>query len=229
MNKLFKSYMIIWAILLALFNVIVFVGALVVGGGLTVSFWIGYIFIMLAFGGNLFCTNKALKADGAKKLFYNIPVIRLAYGGLISSFIIGGLCMLISEKLSFVGVIVCAVILAAYAVAVVKSDIAAETVQETDEKIQSKTQFIRSIAAEANILKSYAVSDTAKTNVKKVYEAFRYSDPMSNEALSGIENEINDKYAEFEKEIRAQKDSSELADVICRLVSDRNAKCRVMK
>ena len=62
-----------------------------------------------------------------------------------------------------------------------------------------------------------------------VYEAFRYSDPMSNEALSEIDNEINDKYVEFEKEIKAQKGGSELADAICRLVSDRNAKCRVMK
>ena len=97
MKKGFKFYAIAWFILLALFNVIAFVSVGWIGQEkYTASFWIGYAFITLSFVGQLACAYSAFKADSAKKLFYNISLIRTSYIGLIVSFIVGGLCMLIS-------------------------------------------------------------------------------------------------------------------------------------
>ena len=96
MKKLFKSYLVLWAILLVLFNVIAFVSVGWSGQEkYTASFWIGYIAIMLMFGGQLYCAYLAFKADTAKKLFYNLSLIRISYTGLIASFIIGGLFLCI--------------------------------------------------------------------------------------------------------------------------------------
>ena len=97
MKKSFKLYLIAWAALLALFNVIAFIS---VGWAdqekYTASFWVGYIFITIMFIGQLGCSYMAFKADTAQKLFYNISLIRTSYAGLIASFIFGGLCVLIS-------------------------------------------------------------------------------------------------------------------------------------
>ena len=85
MKKLFKSYLILWAILLVLFNVIAFVSVGWSGQEkYTASFWIGYIAIMLMFGGQLYCAYLAFKADTAKKLFYNLSLIRISYTGLMA-------------------------------------------------------------------------------------------------------------------------------------------------
>ena len=97
MKKVFKYYLIAWAVLVALFNVIAFVSVGWTGQAkYTPSFWIGYAAITVAFVGQLICGHFALKDDNAKKVFYNIPLLTASYIGLISSFVVGGLCMLIS-------------------------------------------------------------------------------------------------------------------------------------
>ena len=47
------------------------------------AFWTGYIFITLAFIGQLVCSYFALKAESLQKMFYNIPLITISYTGLI--------------------------------------------------------------------------------------------------------------------------------------------------
>jgi len=230
MKKYFKSYLAVWAVLLGLFNIIAFVSAGWDGQEkYTSSFWTGYIFILLAFGGNLFCSYKALQADNVKKMFYKLPMLNLAYSGLIASFIIGGLCMFISSLPYYVGVIACAVIFAVYVIAVIKADIASDVVQNSDKNVLRQTQFIKLITADAMSLKNSAASDSARANTNKVYEAFRYSDPMSEDSLSSIENDISEKFIQFGNLIKAGNDGSELADEVCRLVAERNIKCKVMK
>lgn len=68
MKKLFKNYVIIWAILFAVFNIICFVAPSKVAGMSKFggAFWAGYICITLAFLGQLVCAYVAFKADTLK-------------------------------------------------------------------------------------------------------------------------------------------------------------------
>lgn len=70
MKKVFKFYFAVWAVLLALFNVIAFVSVGWAGvEKYTPSFWIGYIFVTLSFIGQIVCAYFALKDEDIKKLF----------------------------------------------------------------------------------------------------------------------------------------------------------------
>lgn len=232
MKKGFKIYAIAWAILLALFNVIAFVSPGWTGiEKYTSSFWIGYVFITLCFIGNLICANSAFKADSARKLFYNTPLITISYTALIVSFVVGGLCMVLPNLPYWVGVIVCAIVLALFAVAIVKASAAAELVERIDEKVKIQSSFIRNMTAEAESLMARAQSPEAKAACKKVYEALRYSDPMSNDALSVIEAKITVKMDEFSSAVGADdaEKAKEIADEIAILVGDRNKKCKALK
>ena len=232
MKKGFKIYAIAWAILLALFNVIAFVSPGWTGiEKYTSSFWIGYVFITLCFIGNLICANSAFKADSARKLFYNIPLITISYSALIVSFIVGGLCMLLPDFPYWVGVIVCAIVLALFAIAIVKADAAAELVERVDEKVKMQTSFIRNMTAEAESLMARAQSPEAKAACKKVYEALRYSDPMSNEALSVIEAKITVKMDELSNVVLSDNASKAqtLASELLILIMDKNTKCKELK
>jgi hypothetical protein len=122
MKKRFGLYITAWAVLLALFNGIAFVSVGWAGQEkYTASFWIGYVFITVMFGGQLICSYMAFKADGTRKLFYNIPLIVTNYVGLIVSFIAGGLCMLISTLPYWVGIIVCSIVLVGNVLFVVRA------------------------------------------------------------------------------------------------------------
>lgn len=204
MKKAFKSYTIIWAVLLVVFNVITFVSpGWITHEKYTASFWIGYVFITLAFVGQLACAYKAFKSENLTKLFYSIPLISVSYTGLIVSFIVGGLCMLLSPLPYWVGVIVSIAVLAVTAIAVVKASVAAEIVAEIDEKVKVQTSFIRVLTMEAEGLIGEAKSAEAKAVCKKVHEAIRYSDPRSHEGLAQIESELSKRFAKFAEVVQA--------------------------
>lgn len=231
MKKIFKSYIAIWSILLVLFNVISFVSVGWINQEkYTPSFWIGYIFISLSFIGQLVSAKIAFNAKNLQKLFYNIPLITLSWSGLIASFVAGGLCMLISPLPYWVGVIVCVLILAITGIAVVKAQLASDTVESVDQKIKNQTFFIKSLTIDAESLIAKAKNDSAKNECKKVYEAIRYSDPKSNEAISSVESEITIKFAKLSEAVGNNSEKiSEIASELIVLLEDRNKKCKLLK
>lgn len=232
MKKAFKFYSAIWFVLFVLFNVIAFVS---VGWTeiekYTPSFWIGYIFITVAFIGQIICTYFALKDNDLKKTFYNISLISTSYTGLILSFIFGGLCMIISPLPYWVGIIFCAIVLGFNVIAVVKATAAIDIVSGIDEKVKESTLFIKSLTVDAENLISRAKSENIKAECKKVYEAVRYSDPISNGSLTSIESDITIKFSKLSDAVVSEDAESVviLADEIIILLGDRNKKCKLLK
>ena len=237
MKKNFKFYFFVWAILFVLFNVLCFVSPNLVNfentqfnkfGG---AFWAGYVFITLAFAGQIICAYFALKEENMQKLFYKLPLIIISYAGLILTVIFGGLCMAVPNMPNWLGAVVCILILAFNAIAVIKAVWAADAVSNIDEKIKAQTSFIKNLTVNTESILARAKSDAVKAECKKVYEAVRYSDPMSNEGLSVNEAKITVKLDEFASAVGADdaEKVKEIADEIVILVGDRNKKCKVLK
>ena len=225
MKKRFGIYAIIWAVLLALFNVIAFVSpGWIWFEKYDAAFWIGYAFISATFLGQLTCAWFARKEESASKLFYKISLVSTSYTGLIVTFVIGGLCMLISPLPYWIGILVCSIVLVANILAVVKAVAAIDEVQKIDNKVKTQTNFIKNLTADAEALIGKAKSESAKAACKKVYEAVRYSDPMGNETLSEIEEGIKQRFAEF-----SNSPSTETAEELLVLVAERNKKCKLLK
>lgn len=232
MKKTFRNYIGIWAALLVLFNVIAFVSVGWAGQEkYTASFWIGYGSITAAFLGQLLCAKAAFEEDALQKTFYNISVIRISYTGLIVSFVVGGACMMISPLPYWVGVIVCAIVLTATVISVLKADTAAQAVAKVDEKVKVQTAYIRLLTVDAENLLSRAKSDAAKAACQKVYEAARYSDPMSSDALLPIEGKISAQMEVLSAAVAAGNDEQIIAaaEEVSLLIGDRNRKCKVLK
>lgn len=234
MKKVFKFYSTVWAVLLALFNVISFVSVGWAGTPkYTPSFWIGYVFITLSFIGQIVCAYFALKDSDIKKTFYNVSLISTSYTGLILSFVFGGLCMIISLLPYWVGIILCAIVLAFNIIAVVKASAVIDIVGEIDNKVETKTFFIKSLTVDAESLISRAKSENIKAECKKVYEAVRYSDPMSNGTLASIESKITITFAKLSEAV-VSEDSEKVMTLAGEIIillgdSDRNKKCKLLK
>ncbi|MGN0317951.1 MAG: hypothetical protein ACI4E1_08490 [Lachnospira sp.] len=232
MKKMFRTYLIIWAIMLALFNVVAFISASVISSdGFTVSFWIGYIFVTVAYVGQLLCAKAALKADNANKRFLNIPLIAISYTGLILMVAVGLICMLIPIIPYWVCILLLVLILGFIAICILQAKAASDIVSGIDEKVKTKTLFIKSLTGDANTLMSAAKSEVIRAECNRVYEAIRYSDPLSADALSGIESMIFLKFNEFSEAVKScnTENSKIIADELLVLIEDRNNKCKLMK
>ena len=232
MKKNFKLYIVAWALLLALFNLITFiVPAAPDTEKYTTSFWIGYGFITIMLIGQLVCAAMAFNQDDSKKVFYNITLVQSSYAGLIVSFIIGILCMMISSLPYWVGVVVCAIVLVLNALAIIKSKVAINEVERIDEKVKTKTFFIKSLTIDAETLMESAKDDTIKAECRKVAEALRYSDPMSSDALASAESAITIKFAHLQSAVQANDKGKVVstAEELVILINDRNRKCKMLK
>lgn len=172
MKKTFSYYSICWLIALAVFNVITFVTPNEIAGvsKFTGAFWTGYIFITLAFIGQLGCAYKAFKAENLKKLFYNIPLISISYTGLVVMLVVGIICMAVPVVPYWIGVIVCVLVFAFSAISVIKASVVADVVSEIDEKVKVKTQFMKLLTSDAEHLMSSSKTAELKAEAKKVYE-----------------------------------------------------------
>ncbi len=78
---------------------------------------------------------------------------------------------------------------------------------------------------------SAAKTPELKAEVKKVYEAIRYSDPMSNAALEEINEQIQNQFSVFADSVKSE--DSELAssssEELIVLMDKRNKKCKLIK
>ena len=120
--------------------------------------------------------------------------------------------------------ILCAIVLAA----VIKATAAVSEVERIDEKVKTQTFFIKSLTIDADTLVARAKSEAVKAECKKVYEAIRYSDPMSNDALASIESEIAVEFAKLTEAVKADDTDAVVASAneVIILVGDRNKKCK---
>ena len=234
MKRNFKFYALTWAIFLVLFNTIVFLIRTIISGyviNYDARFWIAWLFVMVAFAGNLLCANWAFRAENLERLFYKVPLITVSYIGLIVMLVLGGLLMLIPNCPAWIAAVVCVAVAAFTAVAIVKADWAGEAVSVVHEKTKVQTQFIKLLTVDAETLlsKTKNLNDKDKAAAQKVYEALRYSDPMSSESLGGIEIELAEKFKSFETAVNTEMDVTVAAESLLETLEKRNRLCKLNK
>jgi ribosomal protein S20 len=110
--------------------------------------------------------------------------------------IAGTACMAIPNLPNWIGIIVCLLVLAITAIAVLSAGFAASVVTEIDQRVKVKTFFIKSLTVDAEHLMNTSKTTELKALAKKVYEAVRYSDPMSNAVLVEVEESRTRKVAD---------------------------------
>ena len=233
MKKNFKFYALGWFVLLGLFNLLAFIiPAWPTLEKFTPSFWIGWGVTIGAFFGQLICAWVAFKEESAKKTFYNISLFTVSYAGLITMFVVAMICIIVTPLPYWIAAIACAVVLIANAVAVAKAKIAIDAVVDVDEKVEKSTAFIYEMREESESLFARAKADDAKAAIcKKVRDAFKFSDPMSNAGLASVEGEIKTHFALLKKAITEGKmdvATSESEELLA-LISERNNKCKKSK
>ena len=233
MKKSFNFYLLGWFAVLGLFNLLAFIiPAWPTLEKYTPSFWIGWGVTIGAFFGQLICSWAAFKAGSAKKTFYNLSLFDISYIGLISIFVVAAICMIIAPLPYWIAAIACSTVFVINVVFVATAKVAIEAVAGVDEKVEKATAFIYAMRAESETLLVRAKTDEAKAVIcKKVRDAFKFSDPMSNGALVSVEDDIKIHFYLLKKAIlegNMDVATSEAEEVLVS-IAERNNKCKQLK
>ncbi len=230
MNKKFILYAVVWCVCCIIFNALTFLTPVafnVVRGG----FWTGYVFILIAFVGQLACGYAVLGNESPQKTFYNVLLIIIVYACLAMMLVSGAICMIVPFVTIRRGAAICVTMLGISVIAVLAARFAVGTISETDEEIMTKSFMIRSLTAEAEHLVSSASDSEVRAESERIYDALRYSDPISSTALADIDGQIQKQFKAFEESANAG--DHELckanADSLISLLDKRNKQCRLKK
>lgn len=252
-KKSFIYYAIAWLVLLCMFVAITFVipktflgkmeevpvmengvvvGTEMVRGSKYQSpiFWVSFAFVLISFFGQLACAFLASVGD-EKKTFLRMPLLYTSATALAVMAIIGSICMAFYRVLGIVAIIVCIIALGVSVISVLRAKAAGDAVDAIDEKIKVKTSYIKMLTVDAQVAVSKAQGEEMKQLARKIYEAVRYSDPVSCDELASVEEKMTAKFSEFDNAVSENnyENAKSASDALLILITERNAKCKALK
>ncbi len=233
MRKSFRYFAAMWAAMLAAFNVVTFCVQALPGYAIVYDarFWISWSLVILSYVCQLLFAWYAFQEKNNGKFFLNLSLIKLSYGGVILMTLAAAACMLIPDCPAWVAAVCCYVILAGNVIAGFKAMAAAELVSKREDEVKSAVLFTKALTTDAQTLMARAETEEIRAQCKKVWEAVRYADPMSNRALADEERQIRFQFAQVAQAV--QENDLEAVQAQVRqfeiLMENRNNKCKQLK
>jgi hypothetical protein len=233
MNENRKKYIFAWGILVIVFNLVVFVTPSEIAGysKFRGAFWAGYLFVMVGMLLQFVCTWKSLEVNSSEKMFYKLPMLKLGYSTMIAMFVFGVAAMVIPNVPYWLGYIACLIILVFQIMAILKASAASSLIQNTEAKVKNNTSAWSMLIINAQGILDRAKSEEIKSQVKKVYEKLRFSDPVSNDDLYSIEEQIGVLLDKLNDAVVADdiEKSKGISTELIQRIQERNNKCMLYK
>lgn len=195
----------------------------------TATFWVSFVFTLIAFGvvGAAFYIA-FIKNPDAKSRFYGFPIAKIgAIYGLVQ-LIAGMLFMALAALVpAWVAVLVYAIALGPAVIGLISAEAVAEEIHNQDAKLKKNVSLMRSLQSKVNQMAAQS-EDAA---IKALAEEFRYSDPVSSDAIADAETDLAAAVDELQS---AYVDGdSEAVAKLCRkasaLLAERNRLCKLNK
>lgn len=234
MKKSMKIYNVIWLLFVLLFQILCFLTPNEYEefnkfGG---AFWAGYGFVMGALVLHYIFIFVVQRTKDRDKQYVNRPLIYISVLSLILMVFTSAACMIIPNLPNWLGIIICYVILAVSLIYLMAAKTAGKNAYYANEALNERVSFFRDLASEAEAMVGFSQTKEAKVIAQKVYEAIRYSDPVSDPALIQEENQIKEMLEELSKSILKKSDVAVLKPIeqeLLRLIQNRNNKCKNLK
>lgn len=191
----------------------------------TSTFWISYIFAAVVIAFQIPAGKKAISSPDLKSIFMGWPLLYISLTYLGSQLVASLALMLIPNVPVWVAVIISVILLGLACVGVLGGNAAHETIDKTEAKVQSKVSYVKSIQSDVEILAVQETDPETKKALQELAQSIRYSDPMSSEILSGLEEQI---WSEVQSLSKVQDKKDKIGE-IQNLLKQRNIKCKALK
>ena len=216
---------IVAVIMLAVYNLIAFM----IPFAHTAAFWISHGFTLAAFA--VVCASiyiAFIKNPDAKSRFYGFPIARIGvlYGG--AQLIVSLIVMALAQWTPWwIPTLVYAIGLGATIIGLISAEAVVEEIQTQDVKLKDNTVMMRALQSKV----SQIASQTDNAGIKALAEEFRYSDPVSNDAIADAEADLAAAVDQLQAAF-VDGDNEAMAQ-LCRkataLLAERNRICKLNK
>lgn len=228
-----KKDTIRWSIGLGVLLVLYILIAFLIPFVHTATFWVSFVFTLIAFGvvGAAFYIA-FIKNPDAKSRFYGFPIAKIGAIYSLVQLMAGILFMALAALApAWVAVLVYAIALGAAVIGLISAEAVAEEIHNQDAKLKKDVTLMRSLQSKLNQMAAQCDNPDVAAEVMRFAEEMRYSDPVSSEALADIEADL----AAAVDELQSAAVDGDSASVkqLCRkasaLLAERNRLCKLNK
>lgn len=177
---------LIYVIVFAVLNLIIFLFI----KNRTNVFWMSYAFMVLAFAVQIGSMLMAFRSVDTETVFMGIPLASLSFYYFFAATFTAVVFMIFSAAPVKLAAILQILILAAYLVVAILALMGRNAVENVNETLKENVVAIRTMDAEVDTLIMQVADPTLKRSLQKLQSTIRYSDPMSNSAVTDIEQRI---------------------------------------
>lgn len=225
MNKDTIRGLVVLGVLLVLYILIAFLIPFVH----TATFWVSFVFTLIAFAVVAASIYIAfIKNPDAKSRFYSFPIAKIGVLYVAVQLLAGIVFMALAAIVpAWVAVLVYAIALGAAVIGLISAETVVEEIHLQDAKLKKDVTLMRSL--QSKISQIAAQSEDAA--IKALSEEFRYSDPVSSDAIADAETDLA--AAVDELQTAYVDGDSEAVAKLCRkasaLLAERNRLCKLNK
>ena len=196
----------------------------------TATYWIGYGFTMVAILVSFAVSFYAFRGD-LKSKFYGFPLVYLAWGYLALQTILGLLFMALSMLPYQVSLIISVLLLGAYLIGMMATDITQEYAESVEKKVKEKTFFVKYLQLDIAEILSGVTNEGVASAIRELADDIKYSDPMSAEQLSDIEARISEKMSVLRDSVNEDNNEEAISQALSirKLIAQRNQRCKLLK
>ena len=229
LSKNIKLTLVSIGALFLVYNIVLFVIAGFTGHPST--FWTSYVFMVAALAAaTVISLLNFKKAFTLKDWFFGYPILMWSMYYIIAELIVSTVFMLMPKSLIKPAFIVQFLMICAYLV-IVATCFVAKKVAMSEEKVGEKIFNIRNMNAALQTVFNEANETTVKSGIQKLMEAVRYSDPMSHESLTDMEQDIERNIYLLRDHVIGGNTEEALESIrhIDNLIKERNTSCKISK
>lgn len=228
-----KKNAIRWWVVLGVVLVVYNVLAFALPFPKTAVFAVSYLFTMIAILAQIYVIRTAFyRGEGVKSKFYGFPIAKLGVIYLAVQLIAGLVFMALGLIVPvWLPLALYVVLLGVAAAGFVAADAARDEVVRQEVKLEKDVSRMREFQAKGRALVALNQVSEAARPLEKLAENLRFSDPVSSEALTEIEDQLAECLAQLQEAVSAQKTEQILS--VCQeaehILAERNQLCKLSK
>ena len=220
---------IVLAIVLAVFSVVAFAAPF----SMTATFWIAFVSGVIAIALQFYVFGVALSGGKSpKSRFYGFPIVRIGITYLVVQIVVSIAEMCWASKLpAWAALIINVIIFAIAAIGCIAAETVRDEVVRQDAKVKQTTSNIRALQAMSAGLADQCPDEALKKDLKKLADEFKVSDPVSSEATSALEADLDAQLKELKNALGSGniETAKSYCDKLLTGLSERNRICKMGK
>lgn len=229
MNRKMTSLFAAYAVVLVTFCILY----LVIPFQKTGAYWSEFGFSLIAVCAGCGVGWYSLKNYGLKSKVYGFPMLNIGIAYMVVQLIFAFVIAIVgffADIPLWIPIVVSVLILAISAVGFIDADNARDIIEEQENRDELVTKAMKTFRLDTQYLVDLCNDTELKKSLEKLAEQFKYSDPVSSDELTDIEDNLQREVKALaalvnsDEELAAKKISE-----ITVLLADRNRRCKDLK